>query len=266
MVKSGTLTKVPPPAGVFFGGGNFFSGDTVRLGTNNTTEGLTYTIRKDGQDVYTFEGIGNPNESNSPDSVYYKFEITSAAQAGHYSVRVSNPYCATVDFGSIDVFFVTSVTICPGTNTSFNFSSTGNNTIFQWQVDNGTGFANVTNSLTYSGATTKTLTITNPMNTWYGYTYRCVASGGTSVTSSTRTLKFGVTWLGTTSTAWATGTNWSCGIIPNANTDVIIEPGVPPNLRMPAISASDVTCKSVWVKPGATLTVATGRKITLTGQ
>jgi hypothetical protein len=265
MIKTSTLTKVPPPTGILFGGGNYFAGDTVRLGINNTTEGLTYTIKKDGADVYSFEGIGNPNESNSNDTVYYKFAINSAAQAGHYSVRVSNPYCSTVDFGSVDVTFVASVTICPGSNATLSFLSTGNNTSFQWQLDSGTGFGNISNSLTYSGVTTKTLVITNPMNAWYGYKYRCVATGGTPVTSTPRTLKFGVTWQGNTSTAWATATNWSCNVVPNTNTDVIIQPGVSPGLRMPVISA-DITIKSIWVKDNATMTIPAGRKLTLTAQ
>jgi hypothetical protein len=135
-------------------------------------------------------------------------------------------------------------------------------------VDAGSGFTNITNVVgLYSGATTKTLNITNAPSTMYGYKYQCVATGGTPVTSSTRTLKFGVAWLGTTSTAWLTPSNWTCGVAPNANTDVIVQAALIPSTNQPVIS-SNVSCKSVVIKSGCTtctLKVNTGSVLTITG-
>lgn len=262
MIKSGTLTSTSLVPGTFSGGGSYFAGDTVRLGISNTITDQTYKILKDGVEVYSVEGIGR-DEFTSEDTIWYKYAITSASQAGHYTVRTSNPYCTATDFGGADVFFVTGVTICPGTNTSFNFLSVGNNTIFQWQVDTGTGFANISNGGIYAGATSQTLSLTSPPNTSYGFKYRCVCTGGTPVTSSSRILKFGVTWLGTTSKAWTLASNWSCGIVPNTNTDVIIQQGVLPALN-PAEISSNVTIRNVWIKPGGNLKVNTGFKLTVT--
>lgn len=267
MVATSTVLKSSTETGHFFGGGNFFAGDTVRLGIDSTVTGQTYKILKDGVEVYSMPGIGFPEQSYSPDTIWYKFAITSANQAGLYTVRVISPYCSSIDFGNAQVNLITSVTICPNSSTFFTFSSAGNNTIFQWQVDAGSGFNNISNAGVYSGATTKTLNITNAPSTMYGYNYRCVASGGAAVTSSTRTLKFGVAWLGTTSTAWLTPSNWTCGVAPNANTDVIVQAALIPSTNQPVIS-SNVSCKSVVIKSGCTtctLKVNTGSVLTITG-
>ncbi|MBL7747297.1 MAG: immunoglobulin domain-containing protein, partial [Chitinophagaceae bacterium] len=74
--------------------------------------------------------------------------------------------------------------ICEGANTSFSITATGA-TSYQWQVDNGGGFANITDNATYSGATTATLNITAAPASFNGYIYRCVATNGTGSTNST---------------------------------------------------------------------------------
>lgn len=74
-------------------------------------------------------------------------------------------------------------TICEGTNTSFTIVATGA-VSYQWQVNNGGGFANVSNNATYSGATTTTLNITSATNAMNGYLYRCVATNGAGPTNS----------------------------------------------------------------------------------
>ncbi len=74
-------------------------------------------------------------------------------------------------------------TICAGANTSFSITATGA-TSFQWQVDNGGGFANVSNGALYSGVTTTTLNITAATAGMNGYLYRCVATNGSGPTNS----------------------------------------------------------------------------------
>ncbi len=259
-VYSVTATQTSLLAGNFSGGGNFYSGDTVKLGIHNSIIGQTYKILRNGLEVYSLEGIGKSKESF--DTIFYKFVMTSPAQAGQYTVRTINPYCTSLDFGSETVNLVTGVSICPGTSTSFTVPSAGLGYTYQWEVNTGTGFTSITNTAPYSGVTTNKVTLTNPPSTYYGYIYRCVATNGVStVISSTRTLKFSVTWSGLTSNAWGVTSNWSCGVIPSANTDVIIPAGT---LFSPIIT-SDVSCRSVDVKPGATIRV-NGFKLTVTGK
>lgn len=81
------------------------------------------------------------------------------------------------------------VTACPGSSTSFGITTNGTISSYQWQVNTGSGFTNLSNGSPYSGVNTNTLTI-NPvaagMNT---YQYRCQVLGGCgTVTSGAATL------------------------------------------------------------------------------
>jgi hypothetical protein len=68
-------------------------------------------------------------------------------------------------------------TICTGANTTFSVSA-ANTTGYQWQVDAGAGFVNITNDGTYSGATTAVLTITSATAALSSHVYRVNATGG----------------------------------------------------------------------------------------
>jgi hypothetical protein len=81
------------------------------------------------------------------------------------------------------------LTVAAGGNASF--SATANDaTSYQWQVDTGSGFANIANGGVYSGANTSVLTITGAPAGMNGYLYRMVATGNTSpaATSNAATL------------------------------------------------------------------------------
>jgi len=58
-------------------------------------------------------------------------------------------------------------------------------------------------------------------------------------------------WSGTTSTAWEDATNWSCGTVPDTNTDVSISQGAP---NMPVVN-SNAQCHSLTAPSGTTLQV-----------
>jgi uncharacterized protein YhjY with autotransporter beta-barrel domain/predicted secreted protein len=67
-------------------------------------------------------------------------------------------------------------TVVAGGNTSFSVTAT-NATGYQWQVDTGSGFTNVTDGGVHSGATTATLTVTGATAAMNGYLYRVLVSG-----------------------------------------------------------------------------------------
>lgn len=81
-------------------------------------------------------------------------------------------------------------TICENTNTTFSVVASGTNPSYQWQVNTGSGFVNVTNTGVYSGATTDELTITGATAGMDSYVYKCVVSGDCTPndTSATATL------------------------------------------------------------------------------
>lgn len=69
-------------------------------------------------------------------------------------------------------------TICTGSNTTFT-AVASNATGYQWQVNTGSGFTNITDSPIYSGATTSSLTVTGATANMTGYVYRAIISGST---------------------------------------------------------------------------------------
>lgn len=139
----------------------------------------------------------------------------------------------------------------------------GNNSIYQWQVDDGNGFANISNNLFYSGATTDTLQLTNTPTSWHGYKYRCVVTNGNNaIVSSVYALKFVMSWNGFQDTNWSNPANWSCNTLPDSNTDVYINANTP---NYPIININ-VTCHSLNLQPGTSIQIGTGFTINVTGQ
>ncbi len=67
-------------------------------------------------------------------------------------------------------------TIIVGNNASF-FISAIYATSYQWQVNTGSGFVNLTNEGVYTGATTDSLKITGTIAGMNGYSYRCIVTG-----------------------------------------------------------------------------------------
>lgn len=78
---------------------------------------------------------------------------------------------------------------------NFSIADTGVSGSYQWQVNTGTGYANVPASAPYSGSTTKVLTVNPVTTTMNGYMYRCIrtsfsgcvdtSAGGKLVVSTT---------------------------------------------------------------------------------
>lgn len=83
-----------------------------------------------------------------------------------------------------------SATICDYQNTSFSVTATGAGLTYQWQVNTGLGFVNLTNAAPYSGVFTPTLGLTNVLGSMAGYQYQCVITGNCvpSVITNTVTL------------------------------------------------------------------------------
>ena len=66
---------------------------------------------------------------------------------------------------------------CPAGSATFSAAATGTGLVWQWQVNSGSGFVNVTDNATYSGTTTPTLTVNNLDLSMNGYLIRVVVSG-----------------------------------------------------------------------------------------
>jgi hypothetical protein len=83
----------------------------------------------------------------------------------------SNPATLTVYDAVAFTTQPASVAVCSGVNASFSAVATGSGLSYQWQVNNGTSWENI------SGATTASYTVAAPTGAMNGYQYRLVASG-----------------------------------------------------------------------------------------
>ncbi len=68
-------------------------------------------------------------------------------------------------------------TAVPTATAHFSVTDTGAGNTYQWQVNTGSGYSNLTGATPYSGVTTPTLTITPVVSVMNNYKYRCVVSG-----------------------------------------------------------------------------------------
>lgn len=72
-----------------------------------------------------------------------------------------NVYCQSVSVG-----------VCQNSNTTITSNVVGLS--YQWQLDTGLGFTNISNGVNYSGVTSQILHISNVPLAWNNYHYRCI--------------------------------------------------------------------------------------------
>lgn len=106
----------------------------------------------------------------------YKYRCEVGVTCSTATVN-SNPATLTIQTAPVIAGNPSGVTICAGNNTSFTASATGSGIAYQWQVNQGSGFTNISNGTVYSGATASTLNITNASFSMSGYQYRCYFTG-----------------------------------------------------------------------------------------
>lgn len=131
---------------------------------------------------------------------------------------------------------------------------------YQWQVNTGSGYTNISNGVNYSGSSTDSLQIINTPVSFAGYKYRCLINGSTADIEYTLRLKN--IWTGTINTDWFTPINWNCGTVPDQNTDVIIPTGL---TNYPVINAN-TSVRNIKVQPGASCNILPGIVFDVKGQ
>lgn len=139
--------------------------------------------------------------------------------------------------------------VCAASSFSLEAPITGSS--YQWQVNPGTGeWLNLTDNSVYSGVQLQSLQFTNTPTNLYNYQYRCFVDG--QPTSIVATLRFQSIWTGAVNNNWSTGGNWSCGIVPDSNTDVILRYGA--NANVPA----NTSVRSIRLQQGSQFQTANG--------
>lgn len=205
------------------------------------------------------------NTASDPTVITGSFNWTGQAQTSNdentliiHNSQVANAYYQAIchNFTNLGGFACVAPP-CIGKDIALVTSVRGSS--YQWQVNTGTGFTNISDGTNYTGAATANLLIKNSVSSWYGYQFRCWVNQQNY--SDTTTLRFVAYWNGQTSTNWHQASNWNCGVIPDSATDVIINPGVK---FFPQIN-QQATCRSVRLSKGATATLLSGIQLLLTG-
>lgn len=124
----------------------------------------------------------------------------------------------------------------------------------QWQMNTATGFVSIIDNSNYVGTNTNTIKLNNIPSSWNGYQYRCLIDEGAG---KTFTLKFINSWTGSLNNRWENSANWSCGSIPDINTDVIINSGT-------VVINSNVSIRSLKINSGVNITVNGGFNLSIT--
>lgn len=146
--------------------------------------------------------------------------------------------------------------------TPISFCSGGTQTIasgintasYQWQINTGSGFLNLNDNISYSGTNTANLTLKNILSSWYGYQFRCIA--GSSITSPIK-IEIVNRWVGSINLDWSNPGNWSCNIVPDGNTDVVILNGT-------VEITNNAICRSITIRPTASFVVKNNAILTIT--
>jgi lysophospholipase L1-like esterase len=264
-----------PVLGQFSGGYRYDQNPT--LVANNPTGQLTFKFASGNEegrygwvaDVYYRTSVDSfyPQTAKMGDTIIIKgagFNGTTAVRFGgnpalSYQVLSDNSIRAVVGTGlsgAVEVIsssgtaaragfsFNPDITVCPGGNQTLVSNLQG--FIYQWQVStDSVNFVDITDNEEYGGTDSPTLQLKNLSSSHYGNQYRCVVD---SANGTTYTIRFATTWVGGVSSDWENAGNWSCGVLPDANTDVII------NIATVNVS-SNVSIRSLTVQPGANVTL-----------
>ncbi|WP_118975891.1 T9SS type A sorting domain-containing protein [Taibaiella koreensis] len=234
-----------------FGAKNFKLQYATGTATNFQDFGNTITFPSPGgEGTYTYN---LPTACNNQANVYIRITATSASNGG-------GDYWDDVEVKGLAMTApsITSQpsnsTICEGADATFTV--TANNAIsYQWQFRSSSSgtFANCPSNTIYDNETTATLTVNNVTTAMSGYQFRCVVTGGTTpnATSNNATMTVNAygTWNGSMNANWDNPSNWNCGQVPTATTNVTINSGG----TQPIINVGTATCNNLTINSGATL-------------
>jgi gliding motility-associated-like protein len=81
------------------------------------------------------------------------------------------------------------VSACSGETAVLEIMATGTGLTYQWQVNKGNGFENLSHDIAYRNVTSRALLINEVIEPINAYQYRCIISGQCSATSQAATIK-----------------------------------------------------------------------------
>jgi uncharacterized repeat protein (TIGR03803 family) len=182
----GTLFEYDPATSIFLKKLDF-------AGTTNGSNPYGTLMQASNGKLYGMTFRGGTNNSG----VLFEYNPTTTSfnkKLDFNDINGRNPYYTQLIEVCVEPKFTSSLpdtSVCPGGNTNYITKAIGNDLTYQWQVDTGTGFSNLSNNSIYSDVTNDTLHITGAISGMNGYQYRCLVSStcpSKSIQSNTSVL------------------------------------------------------------------------------
>ncbi|HKX85339.1 MAG TPA: hypothetical protein VJL37_01615, partial [Flavobacterium sp.] len=205
----------------------FFANNTTASGTNNKSLALDTNGDDVGDGAILNPTFGDFQVNITGTGTTIDIRIRSYSNGGNEEWAVDNfrlfetPACVAPTITAQPP----NRSICNNANTTFPITATGA-TGYQWQVNTGSGFTDITNGGVYSNATTSTLTITGATSGMNGYLYRCVAYNPT-IACFTNTNQATLT-ISTINTSAGSQTNVTCNGGNNGSASITPSGGIAP--------------------------------------
>ncbi|WP_417589578.1 LamG-like jellyroll fold domain-containing protein [Owenweeksia hongkongensis] len=168
-------------------------GGNVKFGVSAPNAGLTFQWQK--KSGSNFQNITNGGQySGVTTDTLEVTSLTISNNGEEYRCVVNASGCSDTSAAAVIEIcgflqMPVNQTIAVGATGAFSTKVADPSSTFQWQVDKGTGFANVYPNAQYVNPTNDTLVITGVTNALNGYKYQCViTSGACTGTSDPATL------------------------------------------------------------------------------
>ncbi len=182
-----TLTVNPP-----IGSNSIYTGQTICGGTPTPLTGSTPTGGNGtfGYQWYYDNGSGYIAISGATGQDYSPGAIFTTT---NYLRQISSGNCPANNSTALQVKVTPATStsdpantaVCAGTNATFAVTAVGTNPAYQWQVNTGSLWSNISNGVLYSGVNTATLTVIAPLNGMNAYQYRAIVTSNCSPLSVT---------------------------------------------------------------------------------
>jgi hypothetical protein len=179
--------------------------------------------------------------------------VIVAYQNATYVLRMTSGNCNSYDDMQLQVIPGPSTKACPNNDFTLYSLVLGGPT-YQWQINTPNGFVNLTDGNLYTNTQSDNLIIRNASSSLYGSQYRCISN---DLTGITQTITFENNWTGSINNIWNDPGNWSCGVVPDGGTDVIISNGT-------VLLNANGICRTLQLQNGGNLSIQSGFSLTIT--
>ncbi len=272
-------TYAPDTAWRFIGSININSKGQIGIGYSSSALGKQASIAFTGRDNGDSASIMTYPETTAQEGYGYG---TFASRWGNYIDMVNDPvndsiFWMVAMYGGSSFTWKTRIisfklktqytqlfntSICPGGSSIFSTAAIDAAYQYQWQVDTGDNvFIDLIADTVYSSVNTSSLILTQTPSFLSGNKYRCkVTTPIDSFLAETYILKFTSQWIGPATGAWEDVSNWSCGMVPDQFTDIIVPPGNSITIN------SNAYCKSLFLSTGSTIIVTSGFTLFVNGE